>query len=230
MQFPRPTLILSALALLLGSTEKAKADFLVYTSQASFEAATTGLVDTSFSSIVPARGFTGYATPPGFTSRTTGVNFNIANPSPGGRDALNVTSASYYSSIIYPRDFLIQDSGAFKSTIREVITLPTAVRAVGLDRGTFNGTPLAFTFSTGNSYVDSSPPPFGRTSFLGFVASSPISSLTITYNSSDSLVVDDFKFGNAVTPEPASLSLLGLGACCLAGSFVWRWRQQPVTA
>ncbi len=215
--------ILAALALLLSGVGQAKAGLVVYTSLSSFEAATTGLVDTNFNGIVPPGSFTDFPTPPGFTSPTTGVNFNIANPVVGGGDNLNVTSATYYAPTIYPQDFLVPSAGTYNSTIEEVITLPTPVRAIGLDRGTFNGASLSYTFSTGDTYLDSSPPTFGSTSFVGFVASSPISSVTITYSSSDALVIDDFKAGQVV-PEPSTLALFGIGACCVGGA-AWRRRK-----
>jgi hypothetical protein len=74
------------------------------------------------------------------------------------------------------------------------------------------------TFSTGESYVDSTPPTYGSLAFLGFTSTTATTSFTIKYANiaNEQLIFDDFKFGTAI-PEPSSLVMLGVGVLFALG-------------
>jgi hypothetical protein len=203
----------------------ALADLIVYHDLGSFQAATSGLTDVNFNGIAASHSFVGYATPPGFTR--SGVNFNIANAL--ASDYINVTAANFYMQAVYPSDFLVPAVSSRTTTI-ESITLPDGVTAVGIDLGTFDGGTLTFTFSTGDQYVYTNPPKVGHTAFLGFTSSSPITSLTISYakGANETLVIDDFKFGAAVVPEPSMLALACAGGVSFVVCRVVRARKRAV--
>jgi hypothetical protein len=212
---------------LLWGQPQAQAGLVFYTNKAAFDAAVTGLQTVTFQGIAPSpTGFTGFFTPPGLT--VSGVNFNIANALPG--DALNVTGKDFYlasAGVAYPADFLIPSvSPQGRVGTQLAITLPNGATAIGLDYGSFNGTPFTFTLSTGDSFT-TTPVTFfnGQESFLGFISTSPITSLTISVpgpSANEAIVLGDISFGTAVIPEPSTLALFTFAVTGLA----CRWRRR----
>ena len=199
---------LAALCLVNLAASVARAAPVVYTDLPTFEAANPGSTDVPFTGIVPtSTSFVDFPTPPGIT--VSGVNFDIANPLPG--DSLNVTGKDYYGPNTYPADFLVPSSSS-RPTTDEVISLPAAATAVGLELGTQFGSGFTIDFSNGDQYVGAGSPALGAVEFLGFRTSSPVTSLTIA-TSGDVVFLSDFRY--AAVPEPAGVTLAGIGSACL---------------
>jgi hypothetical protein len=211
--------ILSLAALVLLATAEAQAGLIFYSNRANFNTATTGRTDITFTAPSPT-GFSFHPTPPGFT--TGGVNFNIGNALPG--DGLNVTGKDFYGTGTYFEDFLVQSVSPMGRVGTDVvITLPSNKTALALDFGSFNGTPFTFTLSTGDTFTET-PVTFTHLAFLGFTSTTPFNSITIHANGSESIVIGDLTFGQAI-PEPGSITVLGM---CMAGIGClgwWRRRQ-----
>jgi hypothetical protein len=199
------------LAYLLLSSPAAHADLILYTDPASFQGASINLQSVRFNGIVASStSFTDFPTPPGFTR--SGVNFNIANALPG--DTLNVTGRDFYSPTKYPNDFLVQGFDPARSGTDLVIKFPAGFTAIGMNLGTFDGFSLLFTLSTGDTFTFT-PLAFGHLSFLGLISSTPITSLTIFAPGPEAVVLDSVRFGTAIVPEPATVSVMGLGGVVL---------------
>jgi hypothetical protein len=198
---------------LLLSGSAARADLVFYQDRASFEAATTARTVVDFQGLAPSpTSFTYFQTPPGITLQ--GVNFNIANPLPMGMDGLNPTGRDYYAPFFpFPSDFLVPSASTRVGTDL-TITLPGGFTAIGLDFGSFYGTPFTFHLSTGEMFTEPTPSPLGSLSFLGFTSTEPITSLTVSSTGSDVPVLTDVIFGTTV-PEPGTLMLVAVGGLCL---------------
>jgi hypothetical protein len=199
----------------------ARADLIFYSDRPSFEAAATGLTVVDFEGIAPSpTSFAYFRTPPGLT--LAGVNFNIANATPG--DGLNPTGRDYYKRASYPSDFLVPSVFTRVNTDL-AITLPAGFTAIALDLGSFNGGKFTVHLSTGESFTET-PASFGQLSFLGFTSSDPVSSLTVSATGPEVIVLDNFTFGNAV-PEPGTLALAVAGGFgLLPCSRIWRRRRR----
>jgi hypothetical protein len=184
----------------LGGARTAKADLVTYTSQASFNNVTSNDTTVDFEGIAPPSQFTHVTTPPGIT--VGGVNFDINTATSNGN--LYVVGDGYYYSFAVLSS---QESGDAVNNL--VITLPQPYTAVAFDVGTFSGTAITVTFSSGAT-ANVSPPTFDGIGFFGFTSTVPIVSLELDQASGDLINLKDFQFGTAV-PEPASLGLLAMG-------------------
>jgi hypothetical protein len=206
------------LAYLFISSSAARADLIFYSDPASFQAASTNLQTVGFNGILSSpTDFKAFPTPLGIT--LSGVNFNIGNALPG--DTINVTGRDYYNSTKYPNDFLVQGFDPSRSGTNLVITFPAGFTAISIDLGTFNGTSLLLTLSSGDKF-SFTPLAFGGLSFLGFTSTIPITSLTIFGSGSEAIVLDNVQFGAAAVPEPSTLTILGLSSIALFA--LWRRR------
>lgn len=199
-----------------------------YTSASAFDAATQGLVSGDFSGILtcsPAPCFQAFtpldAATAGGPANLQGVTFS--NPAPG---PVNVNSAGYYDPATPPDLTVPYLVNTFDPTATDnivTITLPTPETAFSLDFGTlFN--PVSITFTLSNGFSTTVPPLSTNyaTQFLGFVSSTPFTTITLDApnpvpGSPDdpstvvgSWVIKDFAYGSAV-PEPATWALMLLG-------------------
>jgi hypothetical protein len=197
---------------------------VTYPTRTAFDAAATATTTLTFTAPSHA-GFTFNPTPPGFT--TGGVNFTIGNALPG--DGLNVTGKDFYGPGTYAEDFLIPSvSPQGRVGTDLAITLPAGTTALALHYGSFNGTTFTFTLSSGDSFTET-PARFTDLGFLGFTSSAPFTSLVIHADGGDPVVIGDLTFGQATLPEPAGLTLLGIGLAGIGG-YAWRRGRQTATA
>lgn len=203
-------LTITAVALLFGAlvpASEAKANTVVYTSPASYGAATADAKTVGFNGILG-----------------TGVSFEAFNPlilsgvtfsTPTPNTNINVTTANLYSPDDYAGDFIV-DSANPSANNELVISLTIPTHALALDYGGlgFSG-PSSATITLSNGYVFSpaSLVSVGQTQFAGIVSSDLITSLTLV-TTNDSWVVEDFSTSNPV-PEPSTSAMLG-GATLIA--------------
>ena len=149
------------------------------------------------------------------------MNFNTTNS--GG--AVNVNSAGFYGASDLAVPYLINSSYRGNGTDNLTITLPSAQTAFGLDFGALNGSPTAtFGLSNGFTTLVSNLPAtgLGNTEFIGFLSTTPFTTITLTVPNGQSWVVKDFEFGTASSapgPMPGG-GLLGLVALLLGGAAV----------
>jgi hypothetical protein len=210
-------------ALVLFTAAPVHAELIFYPTPTAFDAAATATTTITFST--PSHiGFTFNPTPPGLT--IGGVNFNIGNALAG--DGLNVTGKGFYGPGTYAEDFLIPSvSPQGRVGTDLAITLPPGTTALALRYGSFQGTTFTFKLSTGDAFT-AAPVRFRELGLLGLTSSAPFTSLVIHANGSDPIVIGDLTFGPAVAPEPAGLTLLGIGLAGIAGYV--RRRRRPATA
>jgi hypothetical protein len=180
----------------------------VYTSAAAFAAATTGPSTIGFDGIiVPPAMFAGFP-----SLSLGGATFSDGDPAVD----VNVTAAGFYGpSITYPADFLV-DAGNTDPANTLNITFASGQAAVGLDFGAlFSSVTSTLTASTGTAVTDTATASAGSTEFVGFVSTTPITSLSLTVTG-DSYVLEDVVLASPV-PEPTTWAMLilamgGLGA------------------
>lgn len=211
------------------ASSSALAATTVVTSQSAFLAATTGLVVGDFTGIpLPNTGFNpgtfwaGFV-PPGLTT-IQGVNFNT--PNPGG--AVNVNSAGFYGPTDLAVPYLVNAGYSAGPAIDNVltITLPSAQTAFALDFGTlFNSASATFTLSNGFSTSVANAPASavgGGTEFIGFLSTTPFTTITLDVVDGENWAVSDFAFGTATAapgPVPGA-GLLGMLVLLLGGAAV----------
>jgi hypothetical protein len=117
--------------------------------------------------------------------------------------------------------FLFSDNPAVISSQEQssgvaniLITLPSPVTAIALDAGygTFEGSPVTFTLSNGDSVTQASTGSgYGTPDLFAAIDTTPFTSLLLT---SPDFVLDvsNVEFGDgAVTPEPSFYGVLGMG-------------------
>lgn len=222
-----------AVLVVLGAAgaEGATAGTTTYTTAAAFDAATQGLISGDFTNILTCsptpcdQGFAPLdAASVGGPANLQGVTFS--NPAPG---SVNVNSANFYDPATPPDLTVPYLVNAFDPTASDnvvTITLPAPETAFALDFGTlFN--PVDITFTLSNGFMITVPPLSTNfaTQFLGFVSSTPITTITLDApnpvpGSPDdpstvvgSWVIKDFTYGSAAvtTPEPSTWALMLIG-------------------
>ncbi len=185
---------------------------VIYTSQATFEAALSGSTTVGFNGIsVPSSpGYVAYSTP----LVVDGISF--FDP---GTSTVNVNVYDYYTSSDYGGNQYLITGGA--TTNNEIdIFLPANTYAFGMNYGSdTQGATAAITdVSSGAVFNANNLPGFYSTNFVGFISSSPISEISyaITDGSNAAFVVTGVITGTVATaPEPSSWLLLGTALACL---------------
>ena len=209
---------LVVLCLLAASSSQAKASLITFTDRTAFLAAADITTSIDFEGLAPADSFTFFPSPPGLT--TGGANFSSTT------DNLFVIDPGFNSPDFFwsSGDYLIDNDF---STSALVVSLAPGVTAFGAESLVIRVW-RHHNRSRGRRHADIGSPGQPNFAFVGFISDQDILSLAFS-KSGDSVVLDNVAFGQTgqtgetAVPEPASLTLLGLG---LAGMGARRWRQR----
>ncbi len=231
-----PLLTAAAFSILAASTLSAHADTL-YTTQASFNAATTGETTVTLGSLI-TENTASQVSPPAIT--VGGVDFGIDTSTSNGN--LYEIGANYGSGH-YGVDATLSSQGSTTGTNNLMITLPMEETAVSILfngfenlNSVFTSEPITITLSDGQSWTITDPVANGSYSFLGVISETPITSLELTdadVVGNTTLNVAQVQYANsavAATPEPSSLFLLETGLLGFGGILSGKFAQNRTEA
>ena len=187
-----------------GAADNAQAD-VTYTTVAGFDAATTNRAFIGFDGILP--------TPTSFENYTgttlDGATFTSGTPGAN----VNLTGLAFYEAgfgFSYSADFLDASTGGAGANTTLDVSFSKPTSALALDFGSLFAGTTTLTLSDGTVVTNNSTPDLGKTEFLGFVTSTPITGFTLSTPSTDTYVLLDLTLATP-TPEPATLAVLGVG-------------------
>jgi hypothetical protein len=204
---------LVVLCLLAAASSHAKASVITFTDRTAFLAAANITTSLDFEGLAPADSFTFFSSPPGLT--TGDANFSSTSNRLFVIDPGFTSPTFFWSSGGYLSDNFVSPSAL-------VVTLAPGVTAFGADISSFFGSGDIRITLAGGSMLTLASPGQPNFAFIGFTSDQDILSLAFS-KPGDSVVLDNVAFGQTAVPEPASLTLLGLG---LAGMGARRWRRK----
>jgi hypothetical protein len=214
----------AAVAFVATVSSPAHAGFVIYTSRANFDAAsTTTTIDFEG---VPTGSNVDYSTAAGYTAM--GVNFKGIRDNPGNFYLFNVDPGQFAPFYDWGSgDVLAGPTGpAGGLSGRIEVTLGAGVTAIGVDLMTFLGSNgvaylsgyggiVDVKLSTGDT-ISLATNPYPNREFLGIISDVSISSVSYRARGEVYLNIDNFSFGDTSppvnpTPAPAGVVLFGLG-------------------
>jgi PEP-CTERM motif len=215
-----------------------RADYLVFTNRASFEAAITGEQTETFNELGPTLQSFGST---GLAPSATGLAQPISLTGSGG--FLLSASASSLAGFYASNGTYLLGPVSNSATDGLTVTLPpNTYTAAGADVGVFASNSVVnfvVTTSNGTTFnssvgVDTSSPG-SSLGFLGVVDTTPgdfVTSLTFSapVGLNQNVVVDNFSFGFApqAVPEPASMALLVTGSLAIGATALRRRLREKV--
>ncbi len=178
-----------------------------YTSQAAWAAATSGVSTVNFEGLAPDSNFILVGSGAGANTTIGGVNFAVGPLSNGNAFILG-------KNFYYPGVSAFSSQESTTGTDDLLITLPSAVTAVGLDYGAVSTFAVTFTLSDGSTIAETAGG-LATLSFLGETSSVGITSVDIKgADTLNGINMTDFSSGTAV-PEPEAWVLLATILLCL---------------
>jgi hypothetical protein len=206
--------LICSLVVLFTSSCVARADSF-YTSESAWAGALSGSATTiNFEGLAPVRGINYLGSGPGASITVGGVNFAIGPVAT--TSYLFLAGDGYYA----PVSVISEQNGGDGQTFDLLITLPSAVTALGFDFDGGRVGTATVTLSDGSVQEVAVPAAIDLT-FFGVTAPGGITTVDITLPDSTGQILDlaDFSYGTegtSVTPEPSSFLLLGSGLLGLA--------------
>ena len=194
--------------LVLGPPTEVTAGVTWFTDRAAFEASATELASITFENI---------AAPNDFADVSGGLTLKGVSFSPDSSSSLYVIDPAYTPELYDWGSGAVlsaQSSGSGPAGIN--VTLPAGTTEFGSDIMTFMpyAAPVTVTLVTGETFTAPTDD-FPTRAFVGFISTTPISSLT--FGASTNLNLDNVLFGPHIVPEPSSglLLVVGVGGTAL---------------
>jgi hypothetical protein len=212
-------------ALLVSGCVPACATVTVFTDFNTWQSATSNVKTIAFEGIAGPNGFTQYNGGPSGDTLTIGsVSFQGFEQATSGLDLeVNNQVPSWGTGAI------LQGPGRFGSNSRIVATIQGGSFAIGSDvYNNAGGTPDSGTvnvvLSDSTSYLVNTIGGLSGHAFIGFVSTTPITSIAFFPQGPDPVAIDNFSTGgqaSSPTPEAATTILCGFGLLLMG----WRFRR-----